>query len=380
MHRTEFTKLQRRLLEHVNNGTTDQADDVFTVPVAEYLDPELWQREMDLIFKRKPLMLSLSCELSGPNTYKALDVLGVPVVITRDGDGVAHAFLNACRHRGAEIVSAGCGEARRLTCPYHAWTYDMTGALAGIHGKESFGDVDMGTLGLTELWCDETAGMIFVCITPGVTHNLREWLAGFDDLVAPFEMEKWHVFSRRELAGPNWKVCYDGYLEGYHFASLHRETIFKLTMSNIMAYDNYGPHQRIGFPRHEITGLRNKPESDWEPFEGLSLVCTIFPNISFAFSSDGVMMSQLFPGPTPSQSRTVQTIARIEPFTTEEERVKAESRSDFYYDVVRDEDYATGLGIQRGLASGANTEFTFGRNELGLHVFHRSVEQYAELR
>ena len=52
------------------------------------------------------------------------------------------------------------------------------------------------------------------------------------------------------------------------------------------------------------------------------------------------------------------------------------ARADFLHQVVRDEDYATGLGIQRGLASGANTHFTFGRNELGLHRFHRSVAAF----
>lgn len=378
MRQADFVPLQRRLLDHATNGTTDQAESTFHVPVAEYLDESMWAKEMDLIFKRKPLMLALSCELDRPNTYKAMDVVGVPVLLTRDTEGIAHAFLNACRHRGAEIVSPGCGDARRLTCPYHAWSYDMEGTLVGLPGKDSFGDVDMATLGLTELWSDERSGMIFVCLTPGVEHDLVAWLAGFEKLVEAFEMQDWHLYSQRELNGPNWKVCYDGYLEGYHFASLHRDTIFKLTMSNVMAYDNFGPHQRIGFAKHDIGTLAQKPESEWEPFEGLSLVCTLFPNISFAFSPDGVMMSQLFPGPTASESRTVQNIFRKEPVVTDEEKLKAQQRSDHYYEVVRDEDYATGLGIQRGLPSGANTEFIFGRNEVGLHVFHRSVEKYAE--
>jgi phenylpropionate dioxygenase-like ring-hydroxylating dioxygenase large terminal subunit len=380
MLQSEFINLQARLLAHVEAGTTDQADSTFSVPVAEYLDPVLWEREMDLIFKRKPLMLALSCELDGPNTYKALDVLGIPVLLTRDHEGRTHAFLNACRHRGAEIMPTGCGDARRLTCPYHGWSYDMEGALVGLPARDTFGDVDLATLGLTELWSGERSGMVFACLTPGLDFDLREWLSGFDDLVGPFGMEHWHLFSQRELNGPNWKVCYDGYLEGYHFAQLHRNTIFKLTMSNVMAYDNYGPHQRVGFAKHDITSLRNKPQSEWEAFEGISLVCTLFPNISFAFSPDGVMMSQLFPGPTADKSRTVQSIFRVDPIVSDVDREKALARADFYYEVVRDEDYATGLGIQRGLPSGANTEFVFGRNEKGLHVFHGSVEKYAELR
>ena len=47
---------------------------------------------------------------------------------------------------------------------------------------------------------------------------------------------------------------------------------------------------------------------------------------------------------------------------------------------VRDEDYATGFGIQAGLTTGANEEFTFGKNELGLHKFHSWVDYYAEAK
>jgi phenylpropionate dioxygenase-like ring-hydroxylating dioxygenase large terminal subunit len=64
-----------------------------------------------------PLPLALSCELREPNSYKAMDAVGVPVLIVRGGDGTARAFLNVCRHRGAVVCEPGCGTARRFTCP-----------------------------------------------------------------------------------------------------------------------------------------------------------------------------------------------------------------------------------------------------------------------
>ena len=274
-------------------------------------------------------------------------------------------------------MPGGCGEARRFTCPYHAWSYDTQGRLAGIYGKESFGDVDTDQLGLTELGCDELAGMIFASLTPGIDVDAKEWLCGFDEVLAPFHMEDWTLYSARELEGANWKVCYDGYLEGYHFASLHRDTIFKVTMSNTMTYDAYGPHQRVGFPKHGIETMRDRPESEWADFDGISLVCTLFPNISFSFTNDSVSVSMLFPGPTPDRSVTRQCIYGRGAITSDDMRERVGRRADFLYEVVRDEDYATGLGIQRGLPTGANTEFVFGRNELGLHRFHESVAVFS---
>jgi nitrite reductase/ring-hydroxylating ferredoxin subunit len=368
--------LTHRLLTHVAAGTTDQLDGTFTVPVSAYLDADRWQQEVDGIFRRVPLMVAMSCELPGPGTYKATEVVGVPLLVTRAADGVARAFLNVCRHRGALVTAQGCGEARRFTCPYHAWSYDGTGALVGLPGRETFGEVDTATLGLTELACEEVAGMVFATLTPGMPCDARGWLCGFDEVLAPFHLEDWVVFSRNELDGPNWKVAYDGYLEGYHFASLHRDTIFRTTMSNTMAYDAWGPHQRIGFAKHAIAGLRDKPEDEWGDFEGVDLVCTLFPNVSLAISPELVLVSQLSPGPTHDRSRTRQVILLPEAPATDKALARAERSAAFLYQVVQDEDYATGLGIQRGLTSGANAEFVFGRNEVGLQRFHRSVEAH----
>ena len=117
--------LTKRVLTLWRNKTTDLAPDVMRQPVDAYLDQDRFEHEVDRVFKRLPLALALGSELPGPNTYKAVEVLGVPVLLTRSDDGVARAFLNVCKHRGAPLCEEGLGEGRRLTCPYHAWVYDM---------------------------------------------------------------------------------------------------------------------------------------------------------------------------------------------------------------------------------------------------------------
>ena len=368
--------LAKRMLALHEGGTTEQVDEVYRVPTADYIDTRRWQLEMDRIFRRVPLPLALTCELREPNSYKAMDALGVPVLITRGPDGRALAFVNACRHRGSIVVPDGCGEARRFTCPYHGWVYDRAGSLSGLYGSETFGEIDREQLGLTPLACEERAGFVFVTLSPGPAMDIDDWLGDYAAELATLELDAWHVYERRELPSPAWKVAFDGYLEGYHFSTLHKNTIFKDNMSNLMAVDAYGPHQRIMFAKHTLPSLRDQDEAEWRPTEHIGPVHTIFPCLSLAGAwRDTALVSQLFPGPTPDRSRTAQTFITRHPVVTPEERDRAEKAIDFLFTVVRDEDYATGFGITRTLMSGANQEFVFGRNEPSLHHFHRWVDR-----
>jgi phenylpropionate dioxygenase-like ring-hydroxylating dioxygenase large terminal subunit len=367
--------MAKRMLAFYEAGTTERAAEHYRVPVANYIDAARWEREMDRIFRRVPLPLALTCELREANAYKAMDAMGVPILVTRGRDGVARAFVNSCRHRGAIVAPDGCGHTRRFTCPYHGWVYDQDGRLAGMYGEESFGPIDKDQMGLTPLACEERSGFVFVTLTPGEGMDIDDWLGDYAAELATLDLDSWHVFETRQLESPAWKVAYDGYLEGYHFSTLHKNTIFKDNMSNLMAVDAYGPHQRVMFAKHTLPTLRLQPEDDWVPTDHIGPVHTIFPCLSLAGAwRDTALVSQLLPGPTPDRSQTVQTFITREPAVTDDQRQRAEQAVDFLFTVVRDEDYATGIGITRALTSGANTEFTFGRNEPSLHHFHRWVD------
>ena len=103
MHANEESMaLARRALAHLNNKTTDQAPDTMEVPASAYSDPQRYRREVDRIFGRLPLPLAFSVELPGPQTYRAMSVAGIPVILVRGEDSVVRAFVNICRHRGAQ--------------------------------------------------------------------------------------------------------------------------------------------------------------------------------------------------------------------------------------------------------------------------------------
>lgn len=371
----DWHEVAGRLLTHLDDDTTDSLPEMLTIPVADYLDPVRWEREVDVLFRNKPIVAALSAHVPEPGSYRSVEIAGVPVLTVRQSDGGIKAFINACRHRGALVVGDGCGQARRFTCPYHAWSYNTEGALVGISGRHKLGDVDASTHGLTELACEERSGIVFAVLRPDATLDLDAWLGGYDAALDALGLANMELLDERELIGPNWKIAFDGYVDGYHLDILHKDTLGTDTLGNVMTWDAWGPHQRVAFARHITSELREIPEADWKPAKHVGFVHTVFPHVSVAGNGGrGAMVSQLMPGPTSDRSRTIQTHV-IAKDATDEEREATMKRADFLEWVVNEEDYKTGLGIQSALASGANTEFTFGRNEPGNQTFHRWVDR-----
>ncbi len=379
MSRAELIEMAKHSLAHARAGTIDQEPDVMQIPASNYFDQQRWQLEMDRIFKRVPLMLAMSCEIPEPGDYKAMEAVGVPVLISRGQDHQIHAFVNMCSHRGAVIMDEGTGNTHRFTCPYHAWSYDQKGALIGVFAPGDFGAIDRSCYGLKALPVAERAGMIWVTLDPHSQLDIDVFLSGYDSLLNQFGFADWHMFEQRIVAGPNWKIAYDGYMDLYHLPILHKET-FGPQMPCQALYYAWGPHQRVSSPDPRLALLVEQPEDEWSDDVLLGGVWTIFPHISIATFEGGgrsVMISQLFPGTTPQESFTVQNylMARA---PDENQARQAREQFDLLKYVVEEEDYATGLKQQRALMTGIRDHVLFGRNEGGGHRFHRWLDRIIE--
>ena len=374
--REEALGLVDRVLALHLGKTTDQAEGTWEEPIANYLDPALFEAEKALLFRKVPLPLALSCELVGRNSFKAIDVAGTPVVITRDSTGEVHAMLNVCRHRGAQVCAPGIGAGRALTCPYHAWSYGMDGSLKAMYGASTFGDVDMSKRSLVALPVEERHGLIFVCLTPGATMDLDAWLGDVGPVLDSLRLDECHHFSTRMMPGPNWKVAVEGYLEGYHFASLHTYTVFKTNLSNTAAYDSFGHHQRNAFALRPVADLGDTPREEWDPALLAGPIVWLFPGFAIAGGwRDRIAVAFPLPGATPTESMTEQRILTRTPPMDDRARHEAEVARDWFYDVTYDEDYITGFNVQKGLPAMEEHTMVFGRNEPGVQQLHRSLNQ-----
>jgi phenylpropionate dioxygenase-like ring-hydroxylating dioxygenase large terminal subunit len=306
-----------------------------------------------------------------------MTVMQTPLILVRGADGVARAFLNACRHRGAQLCKHGVGTAERFVCPYHAWQYDIQGKLTGLYGASTFGEVSAETHSLTELACAERAGLIWVMLTPGESFKVDDWLGDFSTQLDTLNLDGWYLYDQRDIPGPGWKVAWEGYLESYHHNTVHVNTVGKFTIGNLTLHDTYGPHQRIVFGRRSLSELPSQPETQWEPEQHIRRIHLGFPNLAISgVLGDHCLVSQVFPGPTPETTVTRQSVLAAKRPVTEAEKQATEAFSQIVLQAVRDEDYAIGAGVQAGLKSGANQAFTIGRNEPAVQHFHKTVASF----
>jgi phenylpropionate dioxygenase-like ring-hydroxylating dioxygenase large terminal subunit len=372
MSREKLVAMAERTIAHNKAGTVHLTESVTTIPASNYFDPERWQREVDMIFKRVPLLLAMTAEIKEVNTYKAIDVVGMPVLISRGADGIARAFVNMCSHRGAQLVDPGVGTARRFACPYHNWTYNQEGDLVGVFKQDDFGQLDTSCLGLTQLPIAERAGLIWVTLSPDSKLDFDAFFAGYDEMLEFCDFASMNHFGTRILAGPNWKISFDGYVDFYHLPILHKNT-FGPDMSPDALFHRVGPHQRVTGPRGNWAKLEGRPTSEWPDSVLTGGVWSVFPHGSIAgFEIEGhkiYQVARVFPGATADESVTYLDFISTAP-KTDEFIAAANKQIAFLENVVRDEDYATGLKIQRTVKTGAKKVLHFGRNEGGAQYVH----------
>ena len=137
------TEGQLNLARILAVGEATQGRGITHVPASAYTDPARFALEKARLFDRLPQVIAPSALLPKPNSAVAHDAMGLPLLLTRDKKGVAHIFYNVCRHRGTRLIEdaeVACGP--RIVCPYHAWSYALDGALAGMPRPDTFPGLD----------------------------------------------------------------------------------------------------------------------------------------------------------------------------------------------------------------------------------------------
>src|SRR3954469_18447179 len=204
------TMLLDRSIEIVEKRLPELADRFMHVPLDYYTSEEFDRRERHL-FMTQPRALLASNEIPNPDDFHVRMAMGRSILLTRDADGKAHAFLNYCRHRGAEPAS-GCGNARRHSCPYHNWTYNSKGELVAMPLDDRNADLDYARYGLVELPNEERHGFVWAILTPGLEIDVAAHLGACDAQLARLGLEKLKYPNSLPLEpiGANWKCVAEG--------------------------------------------------------------------------------------------------------------------------------------------------------------------------
>jgi phenylpropionate dioxygenase-like ring-hydroxylating dioxygenase large terminal subunit len=377
MDRKEELAVGRRLLGHIDGRTTDLADDLFRNKVIAYSCRERAGLERERLFRDHPIFMALGTRLAKPGDYLTEDLAGLPVLLARGTDGRVRAFANICRHRGAPVAQ-GCGNARAFACPYHGWTYDLTGRLLGTTDKVAFAGLDLASHGLVPLPAAEKHGMIFVRPKPArpgevgaidVDATLAVMAADMDAL----ELGSYPIFSvDRIMPRINWKFAIDTFLEGYHIPHLHRKTIGPYFIGNCGTFDAAGANGRMCVARTSIDAVRTLPEAERNYRPHVISVYQLFPNTIVIWQVDHIEIWRAFPHrDDPGRCDVEMTIYK--PADSDRPDSYWEKNRDIAIRTVMEEDFPLGERMQVGFESGATDEVIYGRNEPSLVHFHRSI-------
>ncbi len=201
-------------------------------------DEALYQMELERIFARCWLVLAHESEIPKPNDFVTTYMGEDPVLVTRDGNGELHAFLNVCRHRGSRVCLVDSGNAPSFMCNYHAWAYSSDRRLEGVprlHDKY-YDELDTSEWGLFPVAQLETFhGLIFATFdaeAPPLTEYLGDFAWYLDSWLDRTEGGV-EVISgiRRWVLDCNWKVAAENFVgDGYHGQPTH-QSAFKVSIS-----------------------------------------------------------------------------------------------------------------------------------------------------
>lgn len=363
---------QRALADALARGEAAMGSEIIELDAKVYTDPERFDAERRAIFGKLPLVVAPSALLPENRHAFVHDGFGVPLLVTRDGDGVIHVLANVCRHRGTRLVeSTEVVPAKGIACPYHAWTYGPDGALKGVPRGDCFPGLDRQEKHLFEFPATEAGGLIWFARGDGADFGPAKALAPDFDA---FGLSRLHLYRRHvHSVAANWKLIVDAFLESYHVQRLHADTIAGFFADGITAADQVGPHQRAAVGRADY--LASIDREDWQQLRGaVTYTYHLFPSGILVVSPDYINLLNIMPQSVDSSLVEDFMLIPERPDSNEAEEHWRKSWELLDGGTFANEDFRAATLCQRGLDSRLIESVTLGTLESGIAPFHQRVE------
>jgi choline monooxygenase len=329
-----------------------------TIPAAWYRDQDIADLERQYIFGDSWLAAGRADQVAKPGSFFTADLAGEPIVVVRDQEGILRAFYNVCRHRAARVACQAEGNASKLRCRYHGWTYDLTGRLRGTPEFDGVADFRREDNGLVPVAVAEWGPVVWVHL--GKEHEpIAEWTApltrrGFEPMMASLRFA-----GRKEYRlGCNWKVFIDNYLDGgYHVNTIHPG------LASVLDYSKYRT-EIDGHASVQISPLERGPEEVAAVRRGENAYYAwVFPNLMLNLY-EGVLDIDIVLPDGPAACRVV--------FDFYFDDLEKSEQSIAVAHQIQLEDVGICEDVQRGLASRSYDTGRFSvRREGGGYHFHQ---------
>lgn len=192
-----------------------------TLPASWYTDSSVTHEEIEKIFRKSWQYVGSTCQLIDVGDYITGCIGEIPIVVVRNQDGLS-GFINVCRHRRHEVM-AGCGNSKIMQCPYHAWTYDLSGKLKSAPRSDREPNFSVDDYPLLPVKVDSLGPWVFANVEADC-QPVRHYFGAVLDIVreSGLDLDNLELWSRRNWkAGANWKTMLENFLECYHCPVAH---------------------------------------------------------------------------------------------------------------------------------------------------------------
>ncbi|HUD72240.1 MAG TPA: aromatic ring-hydroxylating dioxygenase subunit alpha [Dongiaceae bacterium] len=374
------TSFDRRAAEADLQSVYAPLDEATTLPGRYYHDPAILREELRLIFDEMWLCIGRSEDLANPGDFVTRSIGPESVVATRDGAGALHAFHNVCRHRGARIVDAARGSGlARFQCPYHSWTYDLTGALKSAPHMEEVQGFDRSRYPLHRVRLAEWDGFLFVTLsprTPPLEQHLGE-MAGYFDRYRIGGLRRARAMTYSVAA--NWKTLCENYSECYHCFLVHpqlnRVSHYRSGQIDLINPATVGGYMELREP--EFQTMSKSGSTSRRPFGSITPedhrrihYYILYPNLFISLHPDYVMTHTLWPE-APGRTR-IECEFLFDPAEMARDGFDPSDAVDFWHDTNL-QDWSVCERTQLGTGSMAYDRGRLSRLEWMTHVFDRFV-------
>jgi len=249
-----------------------------------YIDEEYFLLDRDNIFFRSWQCVCHESEVANSGDFATLPIVNESVFVIRDGAGQLQAYYNVCRHRGHPLVE-GFGKGKKvLTCPYHAWTYSLTGELRRAPGAGKDDHLSCDQISLRKVRVEVFCGFVFV----NLDENAESLSSQIPELEA--ELRSYHpdpgalrfVCETSIEHQCNWKLSVENYNECYHCPTVHANSLTR----GVLSMDGYtteargkmiwhqGKAQSVNEKQYDYDTSRSPRADDYGAY-------WIWPNVSF---------------------------------------------------------------------------------------------------
>jgi nitrite reductase/ring-hydroxylating ferredoxin subunit len=370
MEKSERIAIARQILDLIETDQPFMGDESWEADIGRFVDQDRFEVEKRKLFLERPQLIALSADLPEPGDYYATDIAGKPILIVRGKDGVARAFLNACRHRGVKLAE-GCGHGTGFTCPYHGWTYNTEGALISVPSRQAFEPEQLR--GLVALPTAEEIGVIAVHPDPEGQLDFDAFLGPMKGVLADMHIGNTVLLAQyRAPARINWKHAVDGGMEAYHVPFLH-PTTFGTDGGGFLPVMQFGDHHAFITSGPELRALQHVPESEWPHSCGFSSVNAIFPNTVIGGNPDFLFFQRSEPSDKVGECMYNYRLYGLKA-ETEEAKAAQQARIDLFMKVALTEDMPTQTSSQIMMEAGAVKSVIFGRRESSLTGMHKMYD------